>query len=167
MDADLRSLFTVPLVLFVVVVLFALLVVVLLVKVEGVFARGALNVVIVIIEEEEEVVVVVVGGEEEEDIPLLLLLFSSRSEERVRAWSSEDIFFFCIVFLSRSLLSLSLSLSLFFFFFFSLFRLLFFHSSSTSEIYNTQKFEATHPKRNNTHIRARVDEYKRASTTVK
>ena len=76
------------------VVLFTLLVVLV---VEGVFARGALN----IIEKEEDVDVVVVG--EEEDIPLLLSLFSSRSEERVRACSSEDIFV---------ILSLSLSLSL-------------------------------------------------------
>ena len=168
MDADLRILFNVPLVLFVVVVLFALLlVVVLLVKVEGVFARGALNVIII----EEEEVVVVVGGEEEEDIPLLLLLlFSSRSEERVRAWSSEDIFFFCIVFLSLALcfsaLSfLSLSLSLFFFFFFSLFRLLFFRSSSTSEIY-TPKNSKRRTRNVIIHTRARVDEYKRASTTA-
>ena len=78
MDADLRILFTVPLVVLFVVVLVVLLVV------EGVFARGALN---IIIEEEEDVV------GEEEDIPLLLLLFSSRSEERVRACSSEDICF--------------------------------------------------------------------------
>jgi hypothetical protein len=77
MDADLRILFNVPLVLFVVVVVLVVLLVV-----EGVFARGALN---IIVEEED-----VVG--EEEDIPLLLLLFSSRSEERVRACSSEDIF---------------------------------------------------------------------------
>ena len=77
MDADLRILFTVPLVVLFVVALVLLLVV------EGVFARGALN--IIIIEEE-----VVVG--EDEDIPLLLL-FSSRSEERVRACSSEDICF--------------------------------------------------------------------------
>jgi len=79
MDADLRILFTVPLVVLFVVALVLLLVV------EGVFARGALN--IIIIEEEEEDVV-----GEEEDIPLLLL-FSSRSEERVRACSSEDICF--------------------------------------------------------------------------
>jgi len=78
MDADLRILFTVPLVVLFVVALVLLLVV------EGVFARGALN--IIIIEEEEDVV------GEEEDIPLLLL-FSSRSEERVRACSSEDICF--------------------------------------------------------------------------
>jgi len=78
MDADLRILFTVPLVVLLVVALVLLLVV------EGVFARGALN--IIIIEEEEDVV------GEEEDIPLLLL-FSSRSEERVRACSSEDICF--------------------------------------------------------------------------
>jgi hypothetical protein len=87
MDADLRILFTVPLVVLFVVVLVVLLVV------EGVFARGALN---IIIEEEEEVVV-----GEDEDIPLLLLLFSSRSEERVRACSSEDIF--VIFFLSLCL----------------------------------------------------------------
>jgi hypothetical protein len=87
MDADLRILFTVPLVVLLVVVLVVLLVV------EGVFARGALN---IIIEEEEEVVV-----GEDEDIPLLLLLFSSRSEERVRACSSEDIF--VIFFLSLCL----------------------------------------------------------------
>ena len=90
MDADLRILFTVPLVVLFVVALVLLLVV------EGVFARGALN--IIIIEEEEEVVV-----GEDEDIPLLLLLllFSSRSEERVRACSSEDIF--VIFFLSLCL----------------------------------------------------------------
>jgi nitrate reductase gamma subunit len=94
MDADLRILFTVvPLfVLFVVVLLFALLLVV-----EGVFARGALN-------------VVVVG--EEEDIPLLLLLYSSRSEERVRACSSsKDIFFLSFL----SLASLERNFSLLFF----------------------------------------------------
>ena len=99
MDADLRILFTVVplLVLFVVVVLFALLlVVVLLLVVEGVFARGALN--------------VVVGGEEE-DIPLLLL-YSSRSEERVRACSSsKDIFFLSFL----SLASLERNFSLLFF----------------------------------------------------